>query len=85
MLGHLGLSMLNIIELQEDLIGMDHRPPKVFPAIVGQYSFYLQIMSLIKRQDSIIEDIHSGLRKLRRPFGKILNFYISQNADAGPS
>jgi len=57
--------MLNIIELQEDLIGMNRRPPAVFPAIVSQYAFYLQIMSFVKGQDSIIEDIHSSLRKLR--------------------
>jgi len=32
--GHLGPAMLDVIELQKDLIWMDHRPAAVFSAVV---------------------------------------------------
>lgn len=34
--GHLGSAVLDIIEFQEDLVGMDHGPATVFTAIVGE-------------------------------------------------
>jgi len=57
--------MLNIIELQKNLIGVDHGPAAVLPTIVGQYMFHFKAMSFVERQYPIIEGIDSGLRELR--------------------
>jgi hypothetical protein len=57
--------MLDIIEFQEDLIGMDGSPATVLPAIVGQDMFHCEALGFIEGKDSIIEHIHRRLGKLR--------------------
>jgi hypothetical protein len=61
--GNLRFSVLNIIELNKDLIGVDHGAPTVLSAIVGQNTFYPKRMPLVERQHPVIENIHSGLRQ----------------------
>lgn len=39
---HLGSAVLDVIDIQEDLIGMDHGPPAVFTAIVRKNMFHLE-------------------------------------------
>jgi hypothetical protein len=42
--GDFRFSMRNIIELNKDLIGMDHRAPTVFSTIVGQDMLHLKAL-----------------------------------------
>jgi len=57
--------VFDIIEFQEDLIGMDHRASTVLPAIVGEDILHSQPMVLIEGKGPVIEDIHRGFRDLR--------------------
>lgn len=63
--GHFGATVLDIVELQKDLVGMDHRPAAVLPAIVRQDMLDRQPLSLIEGQYPVIEKIDGRLRQFR--------------------
>lgn len=63
--------MPDIVEFQEDLVDMNHRPPLIFRAVVGQNSLDRDIMCLVMRQNHIAENIGGSLLTLARvEFGK---------------
>lgn len=51
--GHFGPSMCDIVQFQEDLVGMNHGPAAVLPAVIGQDVFDSQAMRFIERQNPI--------------------------------
>jgi hypothetical protein len=57
--------MLDVIELQKDLIRVDHRPAAIFPAVVREDVFDQQSLGLIERQYPVVKNIHCSLRQLR--------------------
>lgn len=61
---HFGSAMLNIVQLQEYLIGMNHRSPAVRTTIIREDVFHFEVLRFVEGQHPVIEDIHGGLREL---------------------
>ncbi len=69
--------MLDIVQLQEYLIWMNHRSPAVLTTIIREDVFHSDALRFMEGQHPVIEDIHGGLRGLggvklskgKRPIG----------------
>ena len=61
---HLGPSVFDLGEIQEDLVGMDHGPATILPAIVGEDMLHDEVLVSIEGQYPIIEEIYGSLRDL---------------------
>jgi len=57
--------MLDLAELQEDLEGVDHRPPAVLSAVVCQDMLDRQPLDLVEGQHTVIQNIDGILWQLR--------------------
>jgi len=56
--------MLYIIELQKDLIRVNHRSAAIFPAVIREDVFDVKVMGFIERHHPVIKNIHGSFWKL---------------------
>ena len=61
---HLGASVLDALELQEQLVGMLVVSPAELPSIVRQHRLHLGLMGLEGRQDVVVQQLYGGDRQL---------------------